>query len=127
MHSLLGQKYPPGLKKSRGVESDSSSKSAEEYSDRALRNIQPLGQDDQPLRVVHRDDSCSALIRFLKHKSRRFSSEVAGLGDEFCELFQVLLVLVVKAVLDGTIDIDNSNNLEFHQSTFPKHILKHLS
>jgi hypothetical protein len=39
-------------------------------------------------------------------------SKVARFGDDLCKLFQVLLVFLVKAVCDSTIDIDNGNNLD---------------
>jgi len=42
-------------------------------------------------------------------------SKVAGFGNEFCKFFQVLLVFVVKAVLDSTIDVDNGDNLDGEQ------------
>jgi hypothetical protein len=44
-------------------------------------------------------------------KTSKMLSEIARFGNEFCKLFQVLLVFDVKAILDSTIDIDNGNNL----------------
>jgi hypothetical protein len=38
-------------------------------------------------------------------------SKVAGFGDDLCKLFEVLLVFLVEAVLDSTIDVNNGNNL----------------
>jgi hypothetical protein len=45
------------------------------------------------------------------------ASEVARFGNEFCKLFQVLLVFVVKAVLDGAIHIDDGDNLDERQQS----------
>jgi hypothetical protein len=44
-------------------------------------------------------------------------SKVARFGNEFCKLFQVLLVFVVKAILDSTIDIDDGDYLDERQQS----------
>jgi hypothetical protein len=56
----------------------------------------------------------------LNFGSRRTSwgaSKVARFGNEFCKLFQILLVFVVKAILDSTIDIDDGNDLDETQQS----------
>ena len=48
-------------------------------------------------------------LRLQKGKCN--ASKVARFGNEFCKLFQVLLVFVVEAVFDSTVDVDNGDNL----------------
>lgn len=53
----------------------------------------------------------STAFFFHFQKTCAVPSKVARFGNEFSELFQVLLVFFVKAVLDSTIDVDDSDNL----------------
>jgi hypothetical protein len=52
-----------------------------------------------------------SLIWISGSRRQANASKIARFGNELSKLFQVLLVFVVKAVLDSTIDIDDGDNL----------------
>lgn len=51
-------------------------------------------------------------LKFRLQRTSGALSKVAGFGNEFCKFFQVLLVFLVKAVLDSTINVNNGDNLD---------------
>ena len=56
-------------------------------------------------------------LKFRLQRTSGVLSKVAGFSNEFCKLFQVLLVFLVKPVLDGTVDVDNGDNLDGEQQS----------
>jgi len=55
----------------------------------------------------------SSLAFFDVFFESKWSSEIARFCDQLGQLLQSLFVFIVKGVFDGTIDIDDSNDLFF--------------
>lgn len=62
----------------------------------------------------------SSLAFFDVFSESKWSSEIARFCDQLGQFFQSLFVFIVKGVFDGTIDIDDGDDLFFPAKRTPK-------